>query len=73
MVNVAVTCEALETTLLIVMPEMALMDPPARFDPARITFTVAPWVPLDGVIEVSVGSGGPLVGGKAATATAFSL
>ena len=65
MVNVAVTCEAVEPMLLIEIPAMALIEAPARFDPARVTLTAVPRTPLDGVIEVNAGGGVLMVKEKA--------
>ena len=36
---------------------MALIEAPARFDPARVTLTAVPTTPLDRVIEVNAGGG----------------
>ena len=55
MANVAVMEPALVVTLLTVIPVGALIVAPDRFDPAIVTPTVPPCVPLFGVIDVSDG------------------
>ena len=57
MVNVAVIELAVTVTALTVMPVGALIVAPVRFEPAMVTGTTAPWLPLSGVIEVNEGAG----------------
>ena len=57
MVKVAVTELAVTVTPLTVIPVGGLMVAPVRFEPARVTETVPPCIPLLGVIEVSAGAG----------------
>ena len=62
MVNVAVIDVLLATVrLLTVMPVplRLIVDPGAKFVPVSVTGTAAPWMPLLGAIEVSVGIGVP--------------
>ena len=58
-VSVAVIWVALTTvTLLTVMPveETATVAPARKFVPVRVTGTEAPWMPLEGAMEVRVGA-----------------
>jgi hypothetical protein len=60
MVNVAVIDVLLATVrLLTVMPVplRLIVDPDTKFVPVSVTATAAPWMPLLGAIEVSVGLG----------------
>src|ERR1700693_1578799 len=57
-INVAVTCVAVATTLLTVIPLMALIEAPDRLVPEKVTLLiVAPNIPPVGLIEVSAGTG----------------
>src|SRR4029077_20658557 len=59
-VKVAVIWVVLTTTILVtVTPELVRFTPaPAtKFVPVKVTFTVAPWVPVLGLIPVRVGAG----------------
>src|SRR5712692_10293376 len=59
MANVAVTCVAVATTLLTVMPLSALIVAPVRLVPVSVTVVmVCPWFPLVGLMVLSVGAGG---------------
>jgi len=58
MVNVAVIDVLLTTVVLLTVtpvPLRLIVDPVAKFVPVRVTGTDVPWMPLLGVIEVSVG------------------
>lgn len=55
MLKVAVIPVALDTTLLIVMPGIGIIDAPARFSPLIETGSIPPCRPLFGVMEVSNG------------------
>jgi hypothetical protein len=57
----AVICEALTTTTLVTVTpglETVTLEPDIKLAPARVTGTVAPWLPADGVTEVRDGAGG---------------
>src|ERR1700682_5452493 len=59
MVNVAVLDETLTTALLLTVmpvPLRPIVAPDAKFVPVSVTATAAPWMPLFGAIEVSVGA-----------------
>jgi len=62
MVNVAVIDVLLTTVVLLTVipvPLRLIEDPVAKFVPVSVTATAAPWMPLLGAIEVSVGLTGP--------------
>src|SRR5688572_1093391 len=62
--NVAVICVPLTTLMLLtVMPAPALMvvAPLMKFEPVRVTGTLAPTWPPFGLMAVSVGGGGLIV------------
>src|SRR5205085_1024151 len=65
MVNVVVICVALATlTALTVIPLSVLTVAPAtKRVPVKVTATLPPCVPLDGLMEVSVGPGALTVNG----------
>jgi hypothetical protein len=59
MVNVAVICDALTTTMLLAVtpvPPIATVAPDWKFEPFSVTATFIPCVPLFGVIELRTGT-----------------
>src|SRR6202171_6292336 len=59
MVNVAVIDVPLTTVVLLTVmpvPLRPIVAPDAKFVPVSVTATAAPWMPLFGAIEVSVGA-----------------
>ena len=52
------------------IPAMAPIDAPARFDPGKVTVMAAPGTPLEGLIEVKAGGGVVTVKVKALLAPA---
>src|SRR5262245_48943936 len=67
--NVALSAFGAETlTLLTVIPSIApmLVAPVTKFVPAIVTLTLEPCAPIDGVLLVSVGTGGRIVSWKGA-------
>jgi hypothetical protein len=62
MANDAVICVLLTTIgllMVIPVPLRPIVHPAAKFVPVRVTATVCPWVPLLGLIAVSVGAAIP--------------